>query len=118
MKTCTQCGAEDRRAPTVDFYEDANGIVHGEEGHYVQPEIRYLKEGENLTAREKRQGWHQRIFQGRPAIERDTCIDCLNSNYIRKQLNGEQQAKAKALEIKQTGEGNFYLLLADVDGAY
>ena len=87
--------------------------------HFVQPEIDYLKEGQELTPRQVRLGWFDRgIFQARRAIERDICMDCLNGNYIRRQLNSEQRKKALALEKDQTGEDNFYLLLADVDGAY
>jgi len=86
--------------------------------HFVRPEIQYLKPGENITLRQTRQGWIQRIFQGRQAIERDLCTNCLNTNYIRRQLNAEQRKKALALEKDQSGDGNFYLLLADVDGAY
>lgn len=87
--------------------------------HFVRPEIRFLKPGETLTARDRRFGWQERaIFQGRRAIEREICMNCINANYIRRQLNSEQQKKARALEQSQNGEQNFYLLLADVDGAY
>jgi hypothetical protein len=86
--------------------------------HFVRPEIRYLKQGEHLTLREQAQGWTERIFQGRPAIEREICMDCMNGNYIRRQLNAEQRRKARALEQDQQGGANFFLLLADVDGAY
>lgn len=105
MKTCCQCGAHDRLLP--------DGT------HYVRPEIHFLKDVEQITARQQRHGWFPRaIFQGRQCIERNICTDCLNSNYIRAQLNSEQQSKANALERQQTGEQNFYLMLADVDGAY
>jgi hypothetical protein len=105
VKTCVQCGAPDRQMPDGE--------------HFVQPEIDYLKEGQELTARQLRLGWFDRgIFQARRAIERDICMDCLNVNYIRRQLNSEQRKKALALEKDQSSEDNFYLLLADVDGAY
>ena len=112
MKTCCLCGAEDN--PMVDSTDTWAEITH-----FVRPEIRFLKPGETLTARDRRFGWQERaIFQGRRAIEREICMNCINANYIRRQLNSEQQKKARALEQSQNGEQNFYLLLADVDGAY
>lgn len=93
--------------------------------HFVRPEIQYLKpteigfkQTEEIPLRLRLQGWVRRIFQGRPAIEREICMNCLNSNYNRRLLNNEVRAKALALEKDQSGEGNFYLLLADVDGQY
>lgn len=113
MKTCSQCGNQDR--PFVQNKADGTGT---EIAHFVVPEIQYLKDNGEITLRQIKIGWKQRVFQGRTAIERDICMDCLNSNYIRRQLNAEQRSKALALEKDQNGDSNFYLLLADVDGAY
>lgn len=109
MDHCQQCGRIDN--PIVDPYTLAAT-------HFVRPEIQYLREGQEITLREKKMGWIQRIFQGRQAIERWICIDCLNANYIQRQLKAEYTRKAKALEADQSAEGNFYLLLTDADGNY
>lgn len=118
MKCCSQCGAPDN--PVVEAVGEESLITH-----FVRPEIQYLKpgeqgfaEGQTLTLRQLARGWVRRIFQGRPAIEREICMDCLNVNYIRRQLNAEQRKKAQALERDQSGESNFFLLLADTDGNY
>lgn len=115
MKHCAQCGAIDNPVmDTVNLNPEGEPTV----SHFVRPEIQYLKAGEQITIRQLKQGWFSRIFQGRPAIERDICMNCLNSNYIRRQLNDEYHRKALALEKDQSGESNFYLMLADVDGSY
>lgn len=117
MKTCTQCGVVDNPILETIPSEDGSELtqrVH----HFVRPEIQYLKVGEVITARQARQGWIQRIFQGRPAIEREICMDCLNENYIHRQLNAEQKANALKLEQSQEAEENFYLVLTDADGCY
>lgn len=117
VKHCSQCGKEDNPIVEMIPSEDGTEIVQ-RVSHSVRPEIQYLKAGENITPRQQRQGWTQRIFQARPAIERDVCINCINANYIRRQLNAEQRSKAKKLEESQGAEENFYLVLCDVDGAY
>lgn len=105
MKQCFQCHADDR--------ELSDGT------HFVRPELLFTKDHEQITPRQRRQGWRPRDpIDGRHAFERDTCMDCLNSNYTRRQLNAEQSRKARALEKPEGGEQNFYLLLADTDGAY
>lgn len=114
MKTCCQCGVEDRPIP-----EAARSGEGMEINHYVAPELMFLKTAEYLSPRLKRQGWRERDpMQGRRVLERDVCRDCMNSNYIREELNQEQRSKALKLEQNDTGEENFYLMLADVDGSY
>ena len=100
--------------------DDIPGFDRGELDipHYVSPEIRFLREGQVLTPRERSQGWRETSTSQRKAIVRMICMDCVNSNYIRRQLNAEQRSKAIALERDQAKEANFYLQLADVDGAY
>ena len=119
MKVCSQCGALDVAIPTIGTFVNENGEPElNPLRHFVRPFIEYLPEGKSITERQKRLGFHQRTFQARQAIERDLCMDCINANYIRRQLNSEQRRKAAALEKEQTGESNFYLNLADADGCY
>jgi hypothetical protein len=113
--TCCQCGALD--VPRLEAAPDptAPPIVT----HHVQIEIQWLKQSRPLQPREVKAGWRVKgIFQGRFAIERDICMDCLNSNYIRRQLNAEHRKKALALEQDKSAETNFYFALCDMDGAY
>jgi hypothetical protein len=104
--------------PVVEMLPDDSGRIVPHVKHFVRPDIEYLKPNQNVTPRQIKQGWIQRIFQGRQAIERALCIDCLNANYIRAQLNAEQRAKAKKQEEMQGAEENFYLSLCDMDGNY
>jgi hypothetical protein len=98
---------------------DPHGELVQKISHSVVVMVEYLPDNKDLTPRQARQGWRARdLFLGRRAIERDLCFACINATHIRRQLNAEQAAKAKRLEQDQLGEENFYLLLADVDGAY
>ncbi len=86
--------------------------------HFVREHIEFLKERRELTRSEIRQGWQLKTVQTRAAIVRFLCMNCLNANYVRRQLNAEQRSKALKLEQREKGEENFYFLLCDMDGAY
>jgi hypothetical protein len=116
VRTCSQCGAEDR----ILNHDPLPGIDRGELDipHFVREHIEFMKEGQELTPRQIRQGWTAKVIQARRAMYRFLCMDCLNTNYIRRQLNSEQRTKALKLEERETGEENFYFRLCDMDGAY
>jgi hypothetical protein len=80
MRACFQCKREDRPVQTL---RDCNcgQNPHDPEcdsiEHWVKPEIRFLKREVDYTARDKAQGWTYKLFQGRPAMERFSCIPCI-----------------------------------------
>ena len=94
--------------------------------HSVKPEIRYLDTMAGFQREEDRKdpvkmmrllrkGWKQVAFQGRPAIQRLTCIDCLNANERARGVWAELKAAAETLERNASPEENFYHLLCEVD---
>ena len=106
VRKCAQCGALDR--------------VHGEtpEGepeHWVKPELRYLKSQSEFTPRLAGLGWKWRMFNGRPAIERLSCIDCLNQNALRDWVWSELKESARRLEQTEdkAALGGFYVDLCE-----
>lgn len=64
----------------------------------------------------KRRGWREIMFQGRKAIERYICMDCLNHNYIADAIHAEYQQTARRLEKPASSEQNFYHVLCEVEG--
>jgi hypothetical protein len=76
----------------------------GESDHWVKPEIRYIASREAVTRRQEAQGWQYRVFQGKPAMERMQCVDCLRRNLEREQLWSEIRTRARELEA-DTNEG-------------
>jgi len=93
MRTCASCGALDRLVG-----------AEGESDHWVKPEIRYVVSREAVTRRQEAQGWQYRVFQGKPALERMQCVDCLRRNLEREQFWGEMRSLARELEA-DTSEG-------------
>jgi len=94
MRVCASCGALDRPVGP-----------EGESEHWVKPEIRYIASREAMTCRQEGQGWQYRVFQGKPALERMQCVDCLRRNLERDQLWGEMRSRARELEA-DTSEGS------------
>ncbi len=99
MRVCSQCGAQDR------------DLGAGE--HLVVPEIRYLKSAEDFTPSRRggTRGWSERVFQGRPAMERMICRPCLVEAETRDHVWAGMKKEARALE-KETEE-NWYALLCE-----
>lgn len=107
MRNCSQCGAPDQihvlnsREP-----EDPSSVEH-----FVRPEIRYLKPTEAFSEKHKRQGWTQRNFQGRPALIRYTCVDCMNANDVRDRVWGQLRSDAQKLEKGSNEWADYYQTL-------
>ena len=90
MRICTQCGAPDRETPSGET----------EPEHWVKPEIRWVPKGqtEGTRRRLERAGWAFRLFQGREAMERLTCVDCLRRNTDRDAVWEGMRREARRLE--------------------
>lgn len=103
MRKCCQCGRDDHEIPTPDGVQ-----------HFVVPEIRYIKDIEELTPRLMRLGWRGRAaFQGREAIERMICVECLNANDLRDRVWGQMREDARRLEKKSTSDEEYYAVLCE-----
>lgn len=81
--------------------------------HFVVPEIRYLGPSEDFHPRMKAKGWEPRSFQGRPAIERKICRNCLNDNRLRDDIWGELKQNAKRLEKPKDETADYYRVLCE-----
>lgn len=84
--------------------------------HFVKPEILYLDRGEDASRlpRLLRAGWKQRTFQGRVAVERFTCVNCLNENALRDKVWAEMKRDARRLEQQQkTSSSNYWLNICE-----
>ncbi len=100
MRSCAQCGGEDRE------------IVTGADSeHWVVPELRWLAGGRELTRRELGQGWRRRMVQGQAAMARDMCRDCLNLNAVRDEVWGDLKDAARRLE--QAPADRYYAALCE-----
>lgn len=97
MRTCSQCGGEDREIPTPDGAE-----------HWVVPELRWLPAGQTeISPRDGRAGWRVRMVQARRAMERLICRDCLAANFDRDRLWAGLRKAARKAEQKP---GDSYIL--------
>lgn len=108
MRKCSQCGAPDHEVPVAGIVDrdDPSSVEH-----FVRPEIRYLGPRVAFSEKHKRQGWTQRSFQGRPALIRFMCVDCLNANDVRDRVWGQLRSDARKLEKPQNADAEFYELL-------
>lgn len=105
-RVCSQCKAADRE------------IVRPEQEsvHLVVPEIRYFRGSEDITPRLRAQGWIPKMFQGRRAIYRFMCVNCLNENEVRDRVWDQLRDNAKKLEKPETNpDGEFYGILCEVN---
>lgn len=91
MRVCATCGAPDRL------------VGDGDSEHWVKPEIRYIADAASVTARDRSRGWNYRLFQGRPALERMQCVECLRRNAERDGFWTE--LRGKALELESSNDG-------------
>lgn len=105
MRRCVQCGAPDREIP-----------LPGEQSeHYVKPEIRYLDRGEDKwNERLRKKGWAPRTFQGRNAMERMICVDCMNENEFRDRVWSSLKRDARDKEQQPDEDAEFYRVLCQV----
>lgn len=101
MRVCSQCRSVDREI-----------LIPGAAAeHWVVPELRWLPAGGAMTRREAAAGWAQRMVQGKPAIERLTCRECLNLNAVRDGVWAAMRADARGLEQKTVDR--YYLSLCE-----
>ena len=104
MRVCASCGVPDRSIGGGDEPE-----------HWVKPEIRYIHSREAFSKRDEAKGWQYRVFQGRPALERMQCVECLRRNAERDQLWKEMRDRAKELETgsSETQEQVYFKALCE-----
>ena len=105
MRVCSQCQQPDRELPGGEEPE-----------HFVKPEIRWVADG--MSPREKRRmeaaGWTLRVFQGRNAMERMMCVDCLRTNEERDKIWEGLRRDAKKLERQPAAAfGGYYQMLCE-----
>ena len=109
------CGAPDNTFGS----EEINGIR--ETVHFVKIELRYFEREDDihnaaLLRRLERGGFRGPIVvNGRKAMQRMACVDCLNIRERSRKVWGELKAQALKLERNQGAEENYYALLCDVD---
>ena len=97
-RNCCQCGAADREIvrPGIDSV------------HFVVPEIRYLSRGEEFQPKYRAKGWAPKVFQGRQAMWRNICVNCLNENEVRDRVWSQLKADAAKLEKAPNQDAEFY----------
>ena len=108
MRVCVQCKTEDREIVIPN-----EGPVRDEDRvHFVKPEIRYLGRAEDFSPqRHGKRGWIYKVFQGRPAMYRNLCVDCINANQQRDKVWAELKRDALRLEKPKNPDSDFYSLL-------
>lgn len=80
--------------------------------HFVVPEIRYLGRSEDFSPkRHGVRGWTSKVFQGRPAMVRMMCVNCLNENRLRDRVWAGLRADAMRLEKPKNPDNDFYSVL-------
>lgn len=102
MRACTQCKTEDHEILQAG----------GESVHFVVPEVRYLGRSEDFSPmRHGKKGWTPKVFQGRPAMVRMMCVNCINENRLRDKVWGQLKTEALKLEKPKNPDTDFYSLL-------
>lgn len=100
-RRCALCGAED--------------VVHNLEGHYdatgeavvehsVTIQVKFLKSRDQFRGWELQRGWKYKVFQGRPAMERNICRPCL----IGSQLMNKEFERKKDQELRSKNSSDSY----------
>ena len=114
LRVCNLCGGED----TILGYEELNGQI--DTIHFVKIELRYFERAEDkfdqaILRRLQRAKFHGPIVVNRrDAMERFTCVNCLNANERSRAIWGELKAQALKLERNQNSDENYYHLLCEV----
>lgn len=114
LRLCSQCGVLDH----IIGQEEQDGRLR--DLHFVKKELRFFERAEDVNdaavMRRLRRGKFIGpviVVNGRKAMERLTCMDCLNQNERGRVIWGELRAQALKLERNQNEDENFYLLLVD-----
>lgn len=104
---CQQCRQLDRPV----------SIVGAEPEHFVKPEIRFIDRGDDkpLARRYVMQGWKVVMCQGRLAVERMICVDCLNSNALRDSVADDMRECQQRAQKQDAPPDNFYLTMCEQD---
>lgn len=98
MRNCVSCGAADRSVETSSGTE-----------HWVKPEVKWIKKPEDVTPQLVAKGWAYKFFQGRHAMVRMACVDCLRkSAEVESQL---KQYRKLAAAAERKDEENYYMAL-------
>jgi hypothetical protein len=94
MPTCAVCGADDYlTSPDV---------------HFVQIDLVYIDNADELTPKLKRAGWDFKIFQGRPCRYRFTCVECMRAVEESKHAWQEIDDERRDADSNKTDLSDFY----------
>lgn len=90
------------------------GSGGGDFEHWVKPEIRYVADAASVTPRDRARGWSYRVFQGRAALERMQCVECLRRNAERDAFWSELRGRAREMEsVNDGGMSAYFKVLCD-----
>jgi hypothetical protein len=103
MRQCAQCKTPDREIKREGEASE----------HFVVPEIRYLSGKLKWDEKFRKQGWVPRAFQGRDAMERMTCRNCLVSNALRDRVWGDMRTQANRMEKPADENAEYYRNLCE-----
>lgn len=84
--------------------------------HLVVPEVKYLSRAEDFSSqRHGKKGWALRPhgFQGRQAMQRMICVNCLNENRLRDRVWAGLKADAMKMEKPKNPDSDFYAVLCN-----
>jgi hypothetical protein len=115
VRKCSTCGKDDRTHPTggpckcqkPEHEPDCDAIEH-----YVKPEIKFIQWAEHEFQKQLRliaKGWKFRQYQGRNAMYRYTCIDCLRAQAEIDRMAADHKRLGKRAE--QDDEMSYYDIL-------
>jgi hypothetical protein len=90
-------------------------VVGCEPAHSIKPEIRYIDRGDDkpFARRYIAKGWKVVMFQGRLAVERMICVDCLNTDSLRDMVAQDMRDCQKRAQKKEGTADDFYLTLCE-----
>lgn len=100
-RKCITCGCEDA-VHRVEGQFEANGETKLE--HLVTIELRYLKRPEDLTPYLKSRGWKAFKHQGRDAMQRFICRQCMQAH---REMENEFRSK-KSNELRSSSSRDTY----------
>lgn len=105
MRLCCQCGVPDHEIPQPYGAESV---------HLVVPEVKYLSRAEDFSKQKHgSKGWAPKMFQGRSAITRMICVNCINANRLRDRVWAGLKADALKMEKPKNPDGDFYAVLCN-----